>query len=131
ARRNLLILEHQGAGADQRARPDARAGEDDRSHTDQTLVLDHAAVEDRAVADGDARPDPGRTALVDVNYRVVLEIGLGADHDRCRVAAHHGVEPHAGTRADLHVADDHRARGDEHAGVQAEALDPVTRRAAR
>src|SRR5204862_1591845 len=84
-----------------------------------------AAVDHGAVPDGDARTEDRGQALVLVHRDVVLEVGVVTDLDRRRVAAHHGVEPHAGARPERDLAHHHGAGGDEGGGVEPEPRRPV------
>ena len=53
------------------------------------------------------------TVRRDVDDGVVLDVGARADADGHVVAAQDGAEPDAGLVAEVHVADDARAVGDE------------------
>ena len=73
----------------------------------------------RMVGDADLRFDEQRPFPVgDVQAAAILDVGPGADADPVHVAAEDAVEPDAGIVADVHVAEDQRAVGDEHAAAQ-------------
>src|SRR5262249_27315466 len=126
-RGDLLALQDQRPGTDQRPRADAGAVEHDGPHPDQAIVADLAAVEDHPVPDGHAVADARGAALVDVDERQVLEVRALADLDAIRVSAAHRVEPHARVGPDRDLAPHHGAGGDVDARVQRRRPPPNAR----
>src|SRR5207244_4321627 len=117
------------AGSYESALADLGTVHDDGADSDQRPVADVAAVQDDAVADSDAVADDGREAArVDVDHRVVLDVGVRADADLLDVAAHDRSVPDAGPRAEDDVADHggalrHPGPGPELRRLSAEGLD--------
>jgi len=70
-------------------------------------------VQHRTVAHRDAASDREREARVDVADHGVLQVRVGAEHDRLGLGAEHGVVPDARARLESHVPDDHGAGGHE------------------
>src|SRR5262249_43914703 len=113
AGRDLRARRHQRAGRDQRAFADLRAVHHDRADADQRAVPDRAAVKYDMVADRHTLAHHRRPAArVDVDDRVVLDVGVGADANLLDVGADDRAVPDAGAIADHDVADHHRLVSD-------------------
>ena len=74
------------------------------------------------MADGDPVADDAGESRVGMDHRHVLDIGGSADPNRLRIAAEHRLVPDAGVDADLDVAQDDRAGGDEDGGIDPRLL---------
>jgi hypothetical protein len=81
------------------------------------------------MADQHLLADQGRQAglvagarRIDVDDAAVLEVGPSADADAVDVAAQHAIVPDARFRADLDVADQAGAGGDEGGGIEERRL---------
>ena len=109
--RNLGPLGDQGIGAEQTAFADHGAIQDDCAHADQHFVPNRAGVHDRRMADGDVVADQARKVSGHVHHRLVLDVGVVADHDPVDVTAENGVKPDARMVANSNITDDHRALG--------------------
>src|SRR5574343_50218 len=107
-----LALRDQRIGANDAALADHGPVEDHRADADQAAVAYRAAVQHDQVADRDVVADMHRHALVGVQYRAVLDVGVVADVDRVVVAAQRGVPPDRGVLAEAHVADHRGVGGD-------------------
>src|SRR3546814_8539816 len=85
--------------------------------------MDHRHMADQHILADDRRPAFGWAAVymvagaVAMDHRAVLDIGARADMDEVHVGADHAIIPDADVGADLHVADDPAAGGDDGAGV--------------
>src|SRR5205807_6540525 len=78
-------------------------------HADETVVADVAAVQGYGVAHGD--PVAQRDAILIAHAMqdgAILDVGVVANAYGEDITANHGVHPHAGVFANLHVADDLR-----------------------
>ena len=113
AGRDFRSLRHQRLRADDGLFADDRAIQNHRAHADERFVADGAGVDDGGVADGDPVADDARKIVREVQHGVVLDIRVVADDDAVDVAAQHRAIPHAGMRAERHVANDDGGLGDE------------------
>src|SRR3954469_8692610 len=93
-RRDLGVVGHDGAGADERAGADDRAVEDHRAGPDEAVVLDGAALQMSDVTDHTVVTDPGGVLLGSVHDGAVLNRSARADEYLAIVAAQDGVRPY-------------------------------------
>ena len=100
--------------------------QDDRPRAHERAVLDRAALHVHEVADHAVVADDGRVQQRRVDDAAVLDARPGAHGDAPVVAAQHGLGPHRGVRADVHVAD-HRRVG-MHECLRIDLGDEVTER---
>src|SRR5580692_4768776 len=107
-----LVLDDDGAGADQAILADHRVVQHHGLDADQAAVADRAAMQHHLVAHRHALAERERRPEVGVQHAILLDVGIVADHDRLVVAAHHGAGHDGHPLAQGHRADDRRLRGD-------------------
>ena len=99
-----VVQDHRVAGHDC-AFSDHGVVQDHGRSADERPVVDGATLQVGQVADQDFVADGGRSFDRDVEYRAVLHVASGTDHDRSGVGPDHGTRPDRAVRADAHVAD--------------------------
>src|SRR5690606_35252483 len=109
---HLHVFRDQGVGADQAPLADAGAVKDHRVHADQAAVADGAAMEHHFVAHHHLPANDTGHALVHVDHRALLDVGIVADHHPVVVGADHHIEPDAHPPPDLDGPDHGGAGGD-------------------
>ena len=80
----------------------------------RTLVANFAGVDDGGMADGDPVANDAGEFVGEMEDGVVLNVGMMANFDAIDVAAQDGVEPDARMHPERHIAQHHRAIGDEY-----------------
>lgn len=97
---------HQRTRADQGALANDGTAQQNRAHPNQRAIAHATRMEDRAVAHRYVSTHDRGNAVVRVNNGVVLNVGVGADHDRFNIPPQNRPRPNRCPRPEEHRTND-------------------------
>lgn len=109
-RRHVCSFENDRSGGDECSRPDDGPAEHKAANADQGVVFNGAGVNNRLVAHGDTFADDARIALINMQDRTVLDVGILTHRNPFVVSAKNAAVPDGTAGGEFHAAVDNSPR---------------------